>query len=102
MSPELFCFSLHPCLHYIQEFALKLVDTKQQHVYLFFQSHQDHYLTLTLMKSVLMSPLRFVFAHLFIHQVEAAASSAVQQSTACCAASVLYYKSLFPITKCQI
>lgn len=79
MSPELLyqlisLHTLHPGICF---------KAKQQHVCLFFQSHQYHYLTLPLMKRVLMSLLRFVFAHLFIHQVEAAASSAVQQSTAC-------------------
>lgn len=47
----------------------------------FFQSRQYHYLTLPLMRRVLMSPLRFVLAHLFILQVEAAATSALQRRT---------------------
>lgn len=68
---------LHPCT----PFTLKPTQTKRQHVCLFFQSRQYHYLTFLLMRRVLMSPMRFVLAPLFILQVEAAATSAVQRST---------------------
>lgn len=71
---------LYPCIRYVHTFTLKPTQTKRQHVCLFFQSRQYHYLTFLLMR-VLMSPMRFVLAPLCILQVEAAATSAVQRST---------------------
>lgn len=75
---------------------------KTHQIFLLFQSRQYHYLTFLLMRRVLMSPMRFVLAPLFILQVEAAATSAVQEYTSstqhwfnAALTVVLYYKCIF-------